>query len=267
VTDDVFRGDQDGYDRLLVLARERRADTVALLGRAGVGAGQRCVDLGCGRGEVTLELAALVAPTEVVGVDKDEAKLALATAAAAERGVGNVRFVAMDVGAWDEPGAYDVVYSRFLFQHLREPRELLARMWAAVRPGGALVVEDADHEGWCGHPTNAGLTFFVRSFCEVLRRHGGDPVMGRKLFQCFGDVGIEPPEVRLVQSARTEGEAKALAWSTLAMSAEAIVAEDVAPPDAVEDALASLRRYTDDPRTLICSPRIFQLWSRRPPAP
>ncbi|HEV3213040.1 MAG TPA: methyltransferase domain-containing protein [Acidimicrobiales bacterium] len=260
----VIRGGQEGYDRLRVLARDRRADTVALLGRAGVGGAQRCVDLGCGGGEVTFELATLVAPDgEVVGVDMDETKLALAREAATERGITNATFVAMDVGDWDEPDAYDVVYSRFLLHHLAQPRELLGRMWAAVRPGGALVVEDADHEGWCGHPTNAGLTFFVRTFCEVLRRRGGDPTMGRKLFQCFAEAGIPTPDLALVQPARTEGEEKSLPYSTLEFTADAIIEEDVAPAEAVEQALASLRRFTDDPRTLISGPRIFQLCSRR----
>ena len=50
-----------------------------------------------------------------------------------ERGVSNVKFVAGNVNSWDQPDAYDVVYSRFLLQHLSEPVDLLRRMWAAVR--------------------------------------------------------------------------------------------------------------------------------------
>jgi ubiquinone/menaquinone biosynthesis C-methylase UbiE len=264
VTRYVLRGGQEGYDRLAVLAEERWPDTAALLARAGVGGAQRCVDLGCG-GAVTLELAALVAPDgEVLGVDADEAELVLAQQAADARGITNVRFVAMDVDDWDEPGAFDVVYSRFLLQHLREPRALLAKMWAAVRPGGVLVVEDADHEGWCGHPTNAGLTFFVRSFCEVLRRRGGDPAMGRKLFRCCTELDMTSLDLRVVQSVRTAGEPKSLALSTLEQAGDAIVEEEIAPLEAVHEALASLRRYSEDPRTLICGPRVFQLFARRP---
>ena len=43
--------------------------------------------------------------------------------------------------------AYDLVYSRFLLQHLSRPVELLPRMWAAVRAGGVIAVEDADFDG------------------------------------------------------------------------------------------------------------------------
>jgi 2-polyprenyl-3-methyl-5-hydroxy-6-metoxy-1,4-benzoquinol methylase len=167
----VIRGGQAGYDRLQLLARDRWPDTQALLTRAGVAAGMRCVDLGCGGGEVTFELARLVAPDGVVvGVDMDEVKLALARKAAAARGITNVEFRALNVHAWDEPATYDVVFSRFLLQHLRQPVALLRRMWAAVRPSGVIVVEDADFDGWGCHPANDGFAFFVRTYCDVIAR-------------------------------------------------------------------------------------------------
>ena len=195
----VLRGGRPGYDRLVLLARERWADARVLLEHAGVSVGMRCADIGCGGGEVTMEIARLVAPGGgVVGIDVDKVKIALARQAAAERGLGNVEFTALDVSDWDEPAAYDVVHSRFLLQHLSRPDSLLRRMWAAVTEGGVLIVEDADFDGW---------------YCEA--------------------------------------------------SADAIVSAGVATPDQVTAALDSLRRFTDDPRTLICGPRVFQLWSRR----
>lgn len=144
----VIRGGREGYNRLLLLARASWPDTAALFSRAGIRPGMKCVDLGCGGGEVTFELARAVAPGGfVTGVDMDEVKLGLARAAAAERGIGNVEFTAGNVNDWDEPDAYDVVYSRYLLQHLSEPVNLLRRMWAVVRSGGLVIVEDADFDG------------------------------------------------------------------------------------------------------------------------
>ena len=62
ITGYVLRGGKPGYDRLLLLARNRRADTRALLERAGICAAMRCIDIGCGGGEVTMAIAAMVAP-------------------------------------------------------------------------------------------------------------------------------------------------------------------------------------------------------------
>jgi ubiquinone/menaquinone biosynthesis C-methylase UbiE len=262
----VIRGGRDGYDRLLLLARASWPDTAALFSRAGIRPGMKCVDLGCGGGEVTLEMARLVEPGgSVTGVDMDEVKLDLARKAAVERGVSNVEFLARNVSNWDEPDAYDVVYSRFLLQHLSEPVDLLRRMWAAVRTGGRVIVEDADFDGWCCHPPNEGFDFFVRAYAEVIRRRGGDHATGRKLYQYFRQAGIPTPQVALVQSVSVSGESKGLAWSTLDATGEAILSEGVATSDELAAALASLRQFTDDQTTLIARPRVFQLWSAREP--
>jgi SAM-dependent methyltransferase len=224
----------------------------------------RCIDLGCGGGEVTFEIARLVAPGgSVTGVDMDAIKLDLGRRAAAGRGLGNVEFRLLNVRDWDEPGGYDVVYCRFLLQHLSQPVDLLRRMWAGVRPGGVLIVEDADFDGWCRHPPNDGFDFFVHTYSRVLQRRGGDHAIGRKLYGYFLAAGIPDPQVALVQPVRTQGEEKTLAWSTLEASTEAIVSERVASQDEVTAAITTLQHFTADPQTLICGPRIFQLWSRR----
>src|SRR5260221_2881410 len=223
----VIRGGRAGYERLQLLARDRWPDTRALFAHAGVGAGlpgMRCIDLGCGGGEVTFELAKLIAPGgTVIGVDMDEIKLALARDAAAERGVMNVAFRALNVYDWDEPATYDVVFCRFLLHHLSQPVALLLRMWAAVRPGGVIIVEDADFDGWGCHPANEGFAFFLRTYREVVRRGGGDHAIGRKLYAYFLDAGIPDAHVGLVTPLYVAGEGKTLALSTLEATAAAIL--------------------------------------------
>jgi trans-aconitate methyltransferase len=75
----VIRGGQAGFNRLKALARSLAPSTVSLLDRVNVQTGQDCLDLGCGGGDVTLELARRVGPSgSVVGIDFDEVKLDLA---------------------------------------------------------------------------------------------------------------------------------------------------------------------------------------------
>jgi ubiquinone/menaquinone biosynthesis C-methylase UbiE len=94
----AIRDAPGGYERLSVLARTWRADTVGLLERAGVGSGMRCLDLGCGGGAVALELARIVGPEgHVTGIDADERVLDLARADAARQGLTHVAFRVADV--------------------------------------------------------------------------------------------------------------------------------------------------------------------------
>jgi SAM-dependent methyltransferase len=260
----VIRGGKEGYERLLLLARDRWPDTAALFARAGVSPGMRCIDLGCGSGAVSLEIARLVTPGgHVTGVDIDETKLDLARRSADADNLTNVEFRALNLRAWAEPSTYDMVYCRFVLQHLSQPVDLLRGMWAAVRQGGVLVVEDADMDAFSCHPPDGAFEFFVSAYGRVLERRGGDSAIGRKLFGYFHDASIRRPQAALVQSVWTEGEGKMLPWTTLEASADAITSEGIATKEEVAHALATLERFSADPRTLICGPRVFQLWSRR----
>jgi 2-polyprenyl-3-methyl-5-hydroxy-6-metoxy-1,4-benzoquinol methylase len=260
----VLRGGRAGYQRLRLLARIRRADTLELLRRAGIRPGMRCIDLGCGGGEVTFDLAGLTGPGgSVTGVDMDEVALALAREDAAGRGLANVEFRAANVSDWDEPDAYDLVYSRFLVEHLSGPDGHLRRMWRAVRPGGALAVEDVDYDGIFSHPCHEAVDFCRRMLARVCELNGGDAMLGRKLYRYFLLAGIPGPELRLVQDVASAGGIKPLMVSTLEAGADAITGAGLATAAEVAAAVAGLAAFAADPETVIGGPRVFQVWARR----
>jgi len=260
----VIRGGREGFERLKLLHRVLWPATCALFDLLDVRPGMRCADLGCGGGEVTLELARLVgADGHVTGFDRDEVKLELARANSEEQGFANVDFSAADVNEWSGSGEYDLVYCRMLLQHLSRPVDLLGRMWAAVGPDGILAVEDADFDGLFCDPPNEGFAFFARTYPLVLARYGGDSTAGRKLYRYFLDAGLPPPQLRLAQPVGTEGDSKLLVVSTLEATAGPIVAEGIASQAEVDAAIESFTAFAEDPTTLLGNPRIFQCWSRR----
>ena len=261
----VIRGGQAGYERLAVLARVWQPTTIALFDRAGVGPGMRCLDVGCGGGAVTLDLARRVGPSGIVtGIDLDEVKLGLARVAAAEESLTNVDFRAMNVYELTDEQSFDVVYCRFVLQHLERPVGVLRAMWSAVRPGGVLVVEDADFDGLFCDPPNDGFAFYARSYQQVLAHHGGNPVIGRTLHRLFTEAGVPPPEFDVAVSVGRDGDIKGLALLTLAATGELIVQDGIATQADVDAAAASLAEFVADDTTVIGSPRNFQAWSRRP---
>lgn len=261
----MIRGGRLGFERLQVLARALLPSTSALLDRVRLGPGMRCLDLGCGGGDVTLELARRVGPTgRVAGVDMDQVKLDLARQAATARGLSNVEFRPANVYEWAEPDTYDLVYCRNLLQHLSRPVEVLRTMWAAVRGGGVIAVEDADFEGSFCDPPHEGFDFWVETYQRVLETHGGDPRSGRKLYRYFAESGIPVPELTVVQRADVTNEAKMMPHRTIEATAEAIIGAGLATAEQVGAALASLADFAADPATVCGSPRTFQAWSRRP---
>ena len=102
--------------------------------------GQRVVDLGCGSGRTTLELASRVGPGgEVVGVDIAAEMLARGRERAARLGAGNIEFLHADVQAHDlGETRFDAAYSRFGVMFFTDPVAAFANVRRALRPGGAL---------------------------------------------------------------------------------------------------------------------------------
>src|SRR5256885_7743932 len=123
----------------------------------------------------------------------DDVKLDLARAAARELGLTNIEFRLANVDDWNEPATYDLVYSRFLLEHLPRPLELLKRMWAAVKPTGVLVVEDTDFDGLFCEPANPGFAFHTRMYPLVVASYGADSRLGRGLYRLFLAADIDSP--------------------------------------------------------------------------
>jgi len=109
--------------------------------RAALAPGERVLDVGCGCGPTTLELARRVGPAgEVVGVDLSTTMLDYARAQPRPAGAGAVRFAEADAQTHAfTPGAFDVLFSRFGVMFFADPRAAFANLRTALRPGGRVA--------------------------------------------------------------------------------------------------------------------------------
>jgi SAM-dependent methyltransferase len=107
--------------------------------------GMRVLDVGCGDGELTLEIARFA--SEVVGVDRNAALLARGSTLAARRGVANAKFVKGDVSALDfKDGSFDLAVLSQTLHCLERPAKALAEAARVLAPGArVLVVELLPH--------------------------------------------------------------------------------------------------------------------------
>jgi SAM-dependent methyltransferase len=102
--------------------------------------GDRVLDIGCGFGDTTQQLAALVGPEgEAVGVDVSEPFIEASIAEAKEAGVENVDFFAGDVQVMDLGGPYDYAFSRMGVMFFANPVQALRNIRESLRPGGRFV--------------------------------------------------------------------------------------------------------------------------------
>src|SRR6185436_15270930 len=102
------------------------------------------LDVGCGPGTITVDLARLVAPGRVIGIDRAPEVLAQASAHAGGQGV-SLDLRVGDVYALPFPDAsFDVVHAHQLLQHLSDPVRALAEMRRVLRQDGLLAARDGD---------------------------------------------------------------------------------------------------------------------------
>ncbi len=256
----LIRGGLAGRERLRVLGRVMRPTTLPLLERAGVSAGLRCLDVGCGGGDVTFELASLVGPTgRVVGLDLDPSKIEIARADAAQLALTNVEFRVGDLtdGLGDQE--YDVVYARFVLTHLPDPEAGVATMKRALRPGGRLVVEDIDYRGSFCEPESAMFERYEEIYEKSARANGGDPWIALRVPAMLVDAGLERVQPTVVQHADLVGESKVMPALTLENIRGTAVRHGVATEDEIDRLVDHLYALARDERTFVANPRMVQV--------
>jgi SAM-dependent methyltransferase len=142
--------------------------------------GDRVLDVGCGPGTITADLAALADRVTAVEVTADA--LDLARAEIDRRGVGNVDFAVTDVHALDLPDdAFDVVHAHQVLQHVADPVQALREMRRVCRPGGIVAVRDSDYAAFTWYPELPGLADWQSLYRRTARANGGEPDAGRRL--------------------------------------------------------------------------------------
>ncbi|MEU9103325.1 methyltransferase domain-containing protein [Streptomyces xanthophaeus] len=174
--------------------------------------GLSVLDVGCGPGTITADLAELVAPGgRVTAVDASADVVAQARAYAAERGLDGVEFATADVHALDFPDdSFDVVHAHQVLQHVGDPVRALREMRRVCRPGGIVAARDADYAAMTWYPAEPGLDDWLGLYRRVARANGGEPDAGRRLAAWAREAGFTG--VRCTATAWCYATAEEIAW-------------------------------------------------------
>ncbi|MFG3496915.1 class I SAM-dependent methyltransferase [Streptomyces sp. NPDC047928] len=149
------------------------------------------LDVGCGPGTITADLAERVAPGRVTAVDAAGDVLAQARAVAVERHLRNVEFAVADVHALDFPDAsFDIVHAHQVLQHVGDPVAALREMRRVCRPGGVVAVRDSDYAAFAWYPEPPVLDEWLELYRRVARANGGEPDAGRRLLSWARQAGF-----------------------------------------------------------------------------
>jgi 2-polyprenyl-3-methyl-5-hydroxy-6-metoxy-1,4-benzoquinol methylase len=187
------------HERLIRQAARLAPLSERLFREAGIGPGQRVLDLGSGVGDVAMLAARLVGPSgEVVGIERDSRSIARARSRVAEAGFRNVSFTQSDVNQIASVQPFDAAIGRFILQFLAEPVAVLRSLSRLVRPGGVLAFQEVSYAPFL--LLSAHLPLWSAAACllhEALRRSGASTEIGLALRRIFPEAGLPPPTMHM----------------------------------------------------------------------
>ena len=152
--------------------------------RAGFGPGDRLLDLGCGPGFASVELAERVgAGGHVLAIDESARFIEALDREAGRRGLTQLTARVEQVEALRlESGFLDGAFARWLFCFLPDPAGVIERVVPGLRPGGRLVVWDyLNYSATKLHPRSPAFERVLEAVYESWRRTGGDLNVGERL--------------------------------------------------------------------------------------
>jgi SAM-dependent methyltransferase len=173
----------------------------------------------------------------------------------------NVRFEVGDAADL-EPGCYDLAYSRFLLSHVPRPGTVLERITRALRPGGAVILEDTDFRASFCYPESAAYRRFVQLYRETVARFGGNADIGPALPSLLRSAGVQDIAIDVRQPSALSGPTKLMNITTLERISRAVIGERLATLDELDALLTAMREYYEDPTTVMSVPRIIRAWGR-----
>ena len=192
--DYAFGRDRAEYERLIEQAEIFRPLTERMLRSAGIRAGMHVLDIGCGAGDVSFLVSAVVGPEgSVTGVDLDGAAIGVAEQRRAAQGITNISFREADARALDSGPLFDAAVGRFVLMFMPDPTEALRLFAERVRRGGILAfceqVASVTATPAGQQPVLAAL---LALFTSTFQRSGARPDIGAELYSRMRDAGLQP---------------------------------------------------------------------------
>jgi ubiquinone/menaquinone biosynthesis C-methylase UbiE len=182
------------YERLIEQAEIFRPLTERMLRRAGIGAGMHVLDIGCGAGDVSFLVSALVGPEgSVTGVDLDGDAIGVAEQRRAAQGITNVSFRQADARSPASGPVFDAAVGRFVLMFMPDPTKALRLFAKRVRRGGILAFcEQVASVTAMPAGQQPVLAALLALFTSTFQRSGARPDIGAELYPRMRDAGLQP---------------------------------------------------------------------------
>jgi ubiquinone/menaquinone biosynthesis C-methylase UbiE len=231
--------------------------------------GMSLLDIGCGPGTITTDLARLVAPGQVVGIDAAAEVVEQAREHGRTAEGISVEFEVGDVFALRFPNAtFDVAHAHQVLQHLTDPVAAMVELRRVLRPGGVLAVRDSDYGAFFWAPADPMLERWVQLYLQVTERNGHRARIGPTLLGLARQAGFD--DITVSSSTWTFADSETRAWwgglwadrVRYTRLAEQAVSYGFSTTDELEEIAQAFLRWSVSPDAVYVTPHV-EILARR----
>jgi SAM-dependent methyltransferase len=239
------------------------AAAFAIWERAGIRAGQTVLDIGCGPGYTSFDLAGVVTTRgRVVAVDESarfiehlKSRQQRANDTTIEAVVGDVQRLEL------EPASLDAAYQRWVLCFVKDPEAVVAGVARALKVGGVFAIQDYMHyEGIVLAPESEPWRKFIRVVADEWRGHGGDTEVGQRLPALLLKHGLTPVEISPMHRVARPGS-QLWTWPTIFVETYGpkLVGEGKMTREEYDALVEDWTRHSNDPAAYFCSPPMVDI--------
>jgi SAM-dependent methyltransferase len=244
-----------------------RTRALAAWRRAGFSRGDTIIDVGCGPGYATMDLAEIVGATgRVIAVDRSHRFLEALERNRRERAFDNIKVVESDLDAarFGDRIA-DGAWCRWVLAFVPNPRDVVERIARAIKPGGALVSHEYfDYASWRALPPSPLFQEFVASVISNWRASGGEPDIALELPHWLEELGFEIEAATPIVHAITAKDPM-WEWPAAFMDVGLRRLIDIGAVEAArgDEIHTEMRRLLADPATRMITPGVLEIVARK----
>jgi len=250
---------EQNLERQKLLARIMGPVTDQLLESLPLPSLSRCLDVGCGMGETTRQLAGkLDNVVELIGVDQDSSLIEVARSVPGPD--GKITFQQGDAAHLSfEDQTFDFVFARYLLHHLDHPQAVLAEMLRVCKSGGIVAVQEPD----CAKQYCYPESWAYEKIPNIYGRLFANAFIGRQLYSLFRRLGCPLPHIDVMTIAGVNVELRRSYRMVMEAIGPALMEKGILDSKELEDLCEELRRVEEQDDVLCVWSPTFSVWVNR----
>lgn len=204
------------------------------------------LEVGSGLGILTAEVAKRVPRGEAFGVEYSQEQLARAAGT-----LPNLHFLHGDAHHLPfEDSRFDIVYCRYVLEHVADPPQVLREMHRVLKPGGKMFAQENDVRMFTLDPDCPAFEVVWERFIALQAQLGGDALIGKRLFGLFRRAGFREIELSFQPEIHPANKPTFRTWMENCIdivegASEALRAHHLATQGQIDAAIEELRRLME----------------------